>query len=142
VALFAKLVRHRPLSVVVLSIALVACTQAEATFDTYTEAGVEWIATDCPQADQALAGGSGDGLPMKGQTDRDRVEAFVAENYVDASVVPRNGEVWDRADDGSVVLERVSDFMLQVTIDSVSDCPSAPMSSNGIPIVYVISEAE
>jgi hypothetical protein len=125
-----------------LSIALVACTQAEATFDTYTESGIEWIATDCPQADHALAGGSGDGLPMKGQTDRERVEAFAAEYYDDASVVPRNGEVWDRTDGGGVVLERVEDFMLQVTIDSVQDCPTAPMSSNGIPIAYVVSEAE
>ena len=123
-----------------LSIALVACTQAEATLDTYTEAGVVWIATDCPQADHALAGGSGDGLPMKGQTDRERVEAFAAEHYQDASVVPRNGEVWDRTDDGGVVLERVDDYMLQVTIDSVQDCPTAPMTSNGIPIVYVVSE--
>jgi hypothetical protein len=125
-----------------LWIALGACTQAKATFDTYTEAGVEWIATDCPQADHALAGGSGDGLPMKGQTDRDRVEAFAAEHYADASVVPRNGEVWDRTDDGRVVLERIDDFMLQVTIDSVRDCPSAPMTSNGIPIVYVVSQAD
>ena len=121
---------------------LIACTEAEATFDTYTEAGVVWIADDCPQADHALAGGSGDGLPMKGQTDRERVEAFAAEYYEHASVVPRNGEVWDRTDDGVVVLERVEDFMLQVRIKSVQDCPAAPMASNGIPIVYVVSEAE
>ena len=123
-----------------LAIALVACTQAEATLDTYTEDGVVWIATDCPQADHALAGGSGDGLPMKGQTDRERVEAFASEHYQDASVVHRNGEVWDRTDDGGVVLERVDDYMLQVTIDSVQDCPTAPMTSNGIPIVYVVSD--
>jgi hypothetical protein len=30
--------------------------------------------------------------------------------------------------------------MLQVTIDSVQDCPTVPMTSNGIPIVYVVSE--
>jgi hypothetical protein len=138
----AKPVRRRPLSVVMLSIVLVACTQAEATLDTYTEDGVVWIVDDCPGADHALAGGSGDGLPMKGQTDRERVEAFAAEYYQDASVVPRNGEVWDRTDSGGVVLERVEDFMLQVTIDGVQHCPTAPMTSNGIPIVYVVREAE
>jgi hypothetical protein len=75
---------------------------------------------------------------MKGQTDQERVEALARGYGDDAEVVPRNGEVWDRTANGSVVLERVDDFMLLVTIDDASECPDAPMVVNGIPVVYEV----
>lgn len=101
------------------------------------ELGREWHATDCPNADVLLSG-TPDGLPMRGQTDLDRVLSIVEDNDR-ASVIPRNGEVWGPEENGSVAsVSRARDFMIQVTIDNADECPSAPQINNGIPIAYKI----
>lgn len=102
------------------------------------ELGREWYATDCPNADVLLTG-TPDGLPMRGQTDLDRVLLSVGDNDR-TSVIPRNGEVWGPEEDGTVAsVSRVRDFMIQATIDSADECPSAPHFNNGIPVAYKIA---
>lgn len=102
------------------------------------ELGREWYATDCPNAD-VLVTGDPDGLPMRGQTDLDRVLLSVGDNDR-TSVIPRNGEVWGPEEDGTVAsVSRVRDFMIQATIDSADECPPAPHFNNGIPVAYKIA---
>jgi hypothetical protein len=119
---------------------LAACSGDDVTFDTFTRPdGSVWTETDCPSADQLISGGSPDGLPAKGQTDRAIVEASVANNNR-AVVVPRNGEVWTEAEDGTVTVEAVEDFMILTTITDPSECPAAPVSSNGVPVIYQLAD--
>jgi hypothetical protein len=75
---------------------------------------------------------------MKGQTELARVEAAIADSE-SSQVVPRNGEVWSRAEDGTVLVEKVEDFMILTTISDLSDCPETPVSSEGIPVIYQIA---
>jgi hypothetical protein len=123
----------------VVAVTVAGCSADQGRFETYTgDGGTVWIETDCPNADQLLSG-SPDGLPMKGQTDLEQVEAAVGSNER-ASVVPRNGDVWEEAEDGTIVVTRVQDYMIQITLDDTSECPTAPASSNGIPLVYRIAD--
>ncbi|MGI8516339.1 MAG: hypothetical protein ACR2NT_14650 [Acidimicrobiia bacterium] len=103
--------------------------------DTYTdEFGRVWYATDCPSADVLLVG-SADGLPMKGHTSFERVQSYVGDGGR-ASVVPRNGQVWERLGDGSISVTHVDDYMIEVTINDESECPQMPISNNGIPVAF------
>ena len=115
---------------------------------TYTLAdGSVYSVTDCPAAANLLIGGydSADALPVKGQTDRARVEAeaetvrdhLVGSNDVVAvSVIPRNGEVWYRLPDGDYAVEIVEDFQYEAILGPDGVCPSAPYSISGVPVLY------
>jgi hypothetical protein len=125
---------------IVLAVALVvlwACSNVP-RYETQTlPDGSIWTEADCPNADHLISGGSPDGMPMKGQTELAVVEAAVADSPT-SEVVPRNGEVWSQACDGTVTVEAVEDFMIMTMLEDVSECPEAPVSSNGIPVVYDI----
>ena len=69
---------------------------------------------------------------------REEIEAWYGTGG-NSVVVPRNGEAWDRAADGSVLILRVEDFMIEVTLDDASQCPSMPSMNNGVPIIYRIA---
>ncbi len=61
-----------------------------------------------------------------------------AEREPHYKVIPRNGWVWERLSDGSVSVFKTEDFMLQRTIESVDDCPTAYVFPAGIPVAYRI----
>lgn len=118
-------------------------------YQTYSDDfGRTWYLTACPNADVLLMGGvaAADGLPMIGQTWEDRVEALVSDfgdgfaaTYGGSiAAVVRNGEVWDRDADGNVVVGRVADYMVEITLSDGAPCPSAPLSWNGVPVAYVL----
>ncbi len=112
-------------------------TYTDTEYDTYTDTeGGVWIKSDCPAADQLLYGDP-DGLPHKGNTDLDRVEALVGDSGRTA-VVPRNGEVWEREADGSITVTTAQDYMIEARISDASKCPPAPMFNNGVPLVFKI----
>ena len=114
----------------------------------YTHAdGRVFSATDCPAAANLLVGGydAADALPMKGQTDRARVEAllgsaqehFVGSNHVTTvNLVERNGEVWFRLASGDYAVEQAADYQYEVVIGTNGVCPPAPTSWNDIPLLY------
>ena len=124
-------------AVLVLSVA--GCSSDQADFETYADAaGSVMIVSDCPNTDQLLSGNP-DGLPHVSSTQsRDEIEAWLGDGG-NSMVVPRNGEVWDRTADGNVVVTQVADYMIEVTIEKLSDCPGMPSSVNGIPIIYRIA---
>jgi hypothetical protein len=94
--------------------------------------------SDCPNTDQLLSGNA-DGLPHISSTqDRKAIEDWSGDGG-NSAVVPRNGEVWERMSDGTVVVTQVEDFMIEVTIHDASMCPSMPASNNGVPVVYRIA---
>jgi hypothetical protein len=117
---------------------LVACATGETTANTYAdESGWLWYATDCPVADVLLLAGA-DALPAKETTERAAVEAS-AEGIPEYRVIPRNGWVWERLSDGSVLVSQVEDYMLERTIESADQCPNAPSHNGvGIPVAYRI----
>ena len=102
------------------------------------ESGWLWYETECPNADVLLLAGA-DALPGKVTTEREAVEAS-ADGIPEYKVVPRNGWVWERSSDGSVLVSQVDDYMLERTIESADQCPNT-LSHNGmgIPIAYRIS---
>ena len=101
------------------------------------ESGRIWYETDCPDADVVLLAGA-DGLPPKEATEREAVEGY-AERNPEYRVIPRNGWVWERLDDGSVSVIQVEDYMLERTIESADQCPGGPVYV-GIPVAYRISD--
>ena len=106
--------------------------------NTYADgAGRLWYETDCPDADVLLLAGA-DGLPARETTEREAVEAS-AEGIPEYRVIPRNGWVWERLNDGSVLVSQVEDYMLERTIESADQCPNTPSHNGmGIPVAYVI----
>lgn len=109
-------------------------------YETYSEGGNVWIVSDCPNTDQVLKGFP-DGLPFAGEIKtREEIEAWLGTGG-NSKVVPRNGEAWDRNPDGSIFTVEVEDFMIEVTIDDVSACPSMPTVNNGVPVIYRIESA-
>jgi len=102
------------------------------------ESGWLWHETDCPNADVLLLAGA-DGLPAKETTERGAVEAS-ADGIPEYKAIPRNGWVWERLSDGSVLVSQVEDYMLERTIESADQCPNTPSHDGmGIPIAYRIS---
>lgn len=109
------------------------------------EYGHTWYATACPTADVLVLGGvdAADGLPNKSQTWQQQVDltntdaSSLATAWDDLAAVPRNGEVWDRDDNGNVIVEQVADFMAQITLADDAPCPDTPVSWNGVPVAYV-----
>lgn len=101
------------------------------------ESGFIWYETDCPDAAVVLLAGA-DGLPPKEATEREPVEGY-AERNPEYRVIPRNGWVWERLDDGSVSVIQVEDYMLERTIESADQCPGGPVYV-GIPVAYRISD--
>lgn len=102
------------------------------------EFGFLWYATDCPNADVLLSSVSADGLPNIETTARDHVEA-IAQTSPDYQVIPRNGWVWERTDDGGYRVLQVEDFMLERTIESADQCPPAPAhATDRVPVAYRI----
>ena len=112
------------------------------------EFGRAWYATSCPSADVLISGGvdAADGLPVKGQTERERVDALVTDfgqdfadrnNAFAAKAVVRNGEVWDRDEGGGVIVEQVADYMVELILADDAPCPSAPLFWNGVPVAFV-----
>jgi hypothetical protein len=94
--------------------------------------------SDCPNTDQLLSGNA-DGLPhISSAQDRKAIEDWSGDGG-NSAVVPRNGEVWERMSDGTVVVTQVEDFMIEATIHDASMCPSMPASNNGVPVVYRIA---
>ncbi len=127
----------RYVALIVAAVLGAGCT-ADSDFETYTEFGNVWIVSDCPNTDQALSGNP-DGLPhVSSVQTREEIEAWYGTGGKSV-IVPRNGEAWDRAEDGSVVVFKVEDFMIEVTLDDASQCPSMPSMNNGVPIVYRIA---
>ncbi len=119
--------------------------EASETLTTYAIGETVLIKTDCPVADEILRSDIGDGLPKKGQTDKDRVDAVFAEtkndlidtfDAIDARVIPRNGQVWDGPGNGTYTIEDVPDYQIRVTLGPDAPCPQAPQSWNGIPVVF------
>ncbi len=115
------------------------------TPSTYNVGDTVWIGTDCPIANGVLRANGGDALPKKGQTDKQRVDAVLAEGKdalieslgaVDARVIPRNGQVWDGPGDGVYTIEDVPDYQVRVTLGPDAPCPSGPYSWNGIPVLF------
>lgn len=115
---------------------------------TYTLAdGRVYSVTACPMAANLLIGGqdAADALPMKGQTEKVRVESmlddirarFVGQTDVVAvNVVPRNGEVWFQPSSGDYVVELVDDFQYEFFLGPDGVCPTRPYSINGVPVLY------
>ena len=107
-------------------------------YETYSEGGNVWIVSDCPNTDQVLRGNP-DGLPFAGEIQtREEIEATLGSSG-SSKVVPRNGEAWDRNPDGTVFTVDVEDFMIEVTVDDLSQCPDAPVFSNGVPLIFRIA---
>ncbi len=46
------------------------------------------------------------------------------------------------ASDDSIVVTRVEDYMIQITIEDASECPILSMTNNGIPVVFKIADRE
>jgi hypothetical protein len=114
-------------------------TSGEITYTTYvdTEESV-WIESDCPNTDQLLKGNP-DGLPhISSVQTKEEIEAWRGTNE-DSRIIPRNGEVWERTPAGEIVVTQVEDYMIEVTLDDVSRCPGLPTSTNGIQVIYRIS---
>ena len=118
---------------------------ASSLFETYTNAGNVMVRTDCPGADEMLRSPIGDGLPKKGQTDKQRVETVLAatgDDLVDrfgaiaTDVVPRGGQVWSGPTDGEYTIEEATGYMIRVTLGTDLPCPAAPYSWEGIPVVF------
>ena len=126
------------LAYVALMVLTSACTSGEPAANTYAdELGLLWYETDCPDADIILFADA-DGLPAKETTEREAVEAF-AEGIPEYRVIPRNGWVWERLGDGSVLVSQVEDYMLERIIESADQCPPIMAhSGGGIPIAYRI----
>lgn len=114
-------------------------TSGDITYTTYVDAeGSVWIESDCPNTDQLLRGNP-DGLPhISSVQTKEEIEAWRGINE-NSRVIPRNGEVWERTPSGEIVVTQAEDFMIEVTLDDVSRCPGLPTSTNGIPIIYRIS---
>jgi nucleotide-binding universal stress UspA family protein len=110
-----------------------------ATANTYVDAeGLIWYETDCPDADVVLFSGA-DRLPAIETTERAAVEAFAKGTVY--TVIPRNGWVWERLPDGSVLVSQVEDYMLERTIESVDQCPPIPSHNGmGIPVAYRVND--
>jgi hypothetical protein len=136
-----------------IALLLVACGGDATSQPTYTLAdGRAYSATDCPVAANLLIGGDDakDGLPRRGQTDRTRVEEMLNDvrdrfigptDVVEVRVIPRNGEVWYRLDNGDVVVEQVEDYQFEFILSADGSCPPSPYSINGVPVLYSRSEA-
>lgn len=106
-------------------------------YQTYSEGGNVWIVSDCPNTNQVLRGNP-DGLPFAGEIQtREEIEAWLGTGG-DSRVIQRNGEAWDRNPDGTVFTVDVQDFMIEVSLDDVSQCPGAPVMNNGVPVIYRI----
>ena len=119
-------------------LASAACTSEETKSNTSADvAGRIWYQTDCPDADVLLLGGA-DGLPPKGATELEAVEAY-AERNTQYRVIPRNGWVWERSGDGSISVIQVEDYMLELTIQSEDKCPGGPIHV-GIPVAFNIAD--
>jgi len=123
---------------IALVLALPACTSDTAEFDTYTEEdGSVWIVSDCPGTDQLL-NGEPDGLPaVDGIQTREEIESWLGSGS-SSRIIPRNGQAWERNADGTVYTVAVKDFMIEVTVDSPSDCPGVPTMNNGVPVIFRI----
>ena len=125
--------------IVVGATLLAACSGDNGSYATYADnEGNVLIVSDCPNTDQLLSGNA-DGLPHISSTqDRKAIEDWLGDGG-NSAVVPRNGEVWERMSDGTVVVTQVEDFMIEVTIHDASMCPSMPASNNGVPVVYRVA---
>ena len=141
-----------------LLIAITACTSAGApatlpepldvsTRPTFSTDGRVYSVTDCPAAANLISGGvdAADALPKKGQTDRDRVESLLGEadaalvgtsGIVAIAMMRRNGEVWDGPGNGVYTVEATEDYQFEVLLGPDAACPNAPVSWNGIPLLY------
>jgi hypothetical protein len=126
----------------------VTTTQPEtaAPLPTYQIGDHVLVATDCPAADPLLRSSIGDGLPRKGQTDRERVERILEGTRddliatfgaTDIIMVPRNGQVWAGPGNGDYTIEDALDYQLRVTLGPESPCPQAPFLWEGIPVEFV-----
>ncbi|MEX2323263.1 MAG: hypothetical protein WEA29_05780 [Acidimicrobiia bacterium] len=118
--------------------------------------------SDCPAAAPHLTGSAGS-LPVKGDTDRDRVAAIIERDRaeilqhlfteyfiraVDVRIVERRGEVWywDDLATASYAIERAVDYQIEVLLDPGAPCPDGGTRCDDIPIVFnrawVAHEAE
>lgn len=125
-----------------LSLLLVAgCAGDGVELEEYTIGDVARQRTHCAAADPVLRARSGEGLPRRGDTDRDRVERVLAQTRsellaahdgVDAAVVERNGQVVDQASPVSAA----DDYQILVTISGDALCPLAPVLWSGVPVLF------
>ena len=138
VSLVARESMKRLVALIMAAVLSAGCT-ADSDFETYADSeGNVWIVSDCPNTDQTLSSNP-DGLPhVSSVQTREEIEAWYGTGG-NSVVVPRNGEAWDRAADGSVIILQVEDFMIEVTIDDPNNCPGGPVFNNGVPIIYRIA---
>ena len=131
--------KHPIIALIASAVFVAGCTAQDSDFETYADSeGNVWIVSDCPNTDQMLSGNP-DALPhVSSVQTREEIEARYGTDG-NSVVVPRNGEAWDRAEDGSVVVVQVEDFMIEVTLDDASQCPSMPTMNNGVPIICRIA---
>jgi len=107
-------------------------------YETYSEGDNVWIISDCPNTDQVLRGNP-DGLPYAGEIQtREEIESWYGTGG-NHRIIRRNGEAWDRDEDGNVYTIQVEDFMIEVTLDSLAECPSTPVVDNGVPLIFRIA---
>lgn len=132
------------LAVPVFALIIAACSSGEITLESYVLGDVTRIATHCAVADPVIAADSADGLPLRGQTDLQRVEDVVAQSRVelleaysgvDATVVARDGQVWSNRG-GVVTIADAADYQILVTITGDAQCPTAPEFWNGVPLLF------
>ena len=101
----------------------------------------------CTPVVDDLSSTSSPALPT---TSADRVEAMltpVSEQHVagrdvvEVRVVPRNGEVWYRLDNGDHAVEKVEDYQFEFILAADGSCPTAPHMVDGIPVLYTRADA-
>lgn len=127
----------RVTGVVVLFVAISSCTSGGSSPPTYAdEDGRLFYETDCPEVDPVLLSVP-DGLPSVEATTLEAVEAL-AERAAQYRVIPRNGWVWERLDDGSIRVFQTDDYMLEAEIETTDDCPTFYAFPGGIPVAYVL----
>jgi len=128
-------------SSVCLALALVAaaCSSDLSTEGTYAdEDGHLYYTSDCPDVDPVLLAAP-DGLPNAESTTLESVKAHV-EREPQYRVIPRDGWVWERLNDGSVRIFQAEDYMLERTIESTDGCPTGYVFPGGIPVAYKVAD--
>lgn len=77
--------------------------------------------------------------PTRGLDPGQHARGSDGETYASHPTAYRS-EVWEMASDDSIVVTRVEDYMIQITIEDASECPIQSMTNNGIPVVFKIAD--
>lgn len=131
----------------VVATALMVCVLGASAFG--FGAASERFSGECPGTRNPLVGFP-DGLPMFGQTSRQRVEGLAQDlasiqqvypGILQVSVERRGGQVWDREPSGEIIIRMPDDdYWLVAWVKRRRACPTSPVSWNGVPMRFVVSE--